>query len=312
MPVSVLVLVLSGQNARARVSDYPCRAMRILITGGGGMLGHDVAAAAQAAGHDPVSLARAELDITDFPAVYDAVADSRPEAIVNCAAWTDVDGAEADYEAALAVNGDGAGSVAAAAQAAGAWLIHVSTDYVFDGDKREPYLESDPVAPRSGYGRSKLAGEQAVADAAPDRHTIVRSSWLFGAGGRCFPQTILRLASERDRLTVVEDQVGCPTFTGHLGAALVGIAGRGREAPRGILHLAGGGECSWFEFAREIVAAGGVESCEVVPVSTQQFPRPAPRPAYSVLRSERGAAALPHWRRGLSDYMAVTAEVGAA
>jgi dTDP-4-dehydrorhamnose reductase len=183
---------------------------------------------------------------------------------------------------------------------------------VFDGSQRRPYVESDPVNPQSGYGRSKLEGERAVVAAAPDRHTIVRSSWLFGAGGRCFPQTILRLAGERERLTVVDDQVGCPTFTGHLAAAVVEIAGRRGRPPSGILHVAGGGQCSWFEFAREIVATGGVNGCHVVPVSTAEFPRRAPRPAYSVLRSERGAPVLPPWRRGLSEYLAVTAEVGAS
>jgi dTDP-4-dehydrorhamnose reductase len=286
--------------------------MRILITGAAGMLGQDVAAAARATGHDVVSLARADLDICDVDAVNEAVAEASPEVVVNCAAWTDVDAAETAYRAALAVNGDGAGNVAAAAQAADAWTIHVSTDYVFDGRKREPYVESDPVSPRSGYGRSKLEGERAVAQQAPERHTIVRSSWLFGAAGRCFPQTILRLAGERDRLSVVDDQVGSPTFTGHLAAALVDIADLGQRAPRGVLHVAGAGECSWFAFAREIVAAAGMTECEVVPVSTIEFPRPAPRPAYSVLRSERRAPVLADWKRGLSDYLAARAAVGAA
>lgn len=273
------------------------------------MLGHDVARAAEAAGHEPVPLTRAELDITDRGAAAAAVAKAAPQAVVNCAAWTNVDGAEFSYEEAVAANGAGAGHVAAAASAAGAWTLHVSTDYVFDGDKREPYLESDPVGPRSGYGRSKLVGERAVAGNTPDRHTIVRTSWLFGAGGRCFPQNILELAADRDQLTVVEDQVGSPTYTGHLAAVLVELAARGPEAPRGVLHVAGDGQCSWFEFAREIVAAAGVSGCEVVPVSSEQFPRPAPRPAYSVLRSERGAPVLPHWRQGLGEYLALRAEV---
>jgi dTDP-4-dehydrorhamnose reductase len=283
--------------------------MRVLITGAAGMLGQDVAGAAAAAGHEPVALTRAELDIADAPAVAAAVAAAAPAAVVNCAAWTNVDDAEVEYEDALAINGPGAGHVAAAAHAAGAWTIHVSTDYVFDGAKREPYVESDPVGPRSGYGRSKLEGERAVARQAPERHTIGRSSWLFGAGGGCFPQTILRLAGERDRLTVVDDQIGCPTFTGHLGAALVELAARGDRAPRGVLHVAGAGQCSWFQFAREIVGSGATTTCEVLPVSTEEFPRPAPRPAYSVLRSERGAPVLPHWRQGLREYMALRAEV---
>ncbi|HEY3725915.1 MAG TPA: dTDP-4-dehydrorhamnose reductase [Solirubrobacteraceae bacterium] len=279
--------------------------MRILITGAAGMLGQDVSAAAEAAGHEAISLPRTELDIADSGAVERALAEAAPDAVVNCAAWTDVDGAESEYERALAVNGPGAGNLARAAAGAGAWTIHVSTDYVFDGSKHSPYVESDPVGPRSGYGRSKLEGERSVAHGAPGRHTVVRSSWLFGAGGGCFPKTILRLAGERDRLTVVDDQIGCPTFTGHLATALVELAAGGERAPVGLLHVAGGGECSWYEFAREIVS--GMEGCEVVPVSSAEFVRPAPRPAYSVLRSERGAPVLPHWRQGLSEFMALTA-----
>jgi dTDP-4-dehydrorhamnose reductase len=275
--------------------------MRLLITGAAGMLGQDVAAAATAAGLELIALSHAELDITDAQAVDRAISGARPDAVVNCAAWTDVDGAEAHEPDALAVNGAGAGNLTRAAAAAGAWTIHVSSDYVFDGTKRDPYIESDPTNPVSGYGRSKLAGEQAVTEAAPESHTIVRSSWLFGAGGPCFPATILRLAAERDTLSVVDDQVGCPTFTGHLAAALVELS----EARRpGLLHVAGGGECSWFEFAGEIVAAAGLDT-EVRPVPTSEMPRPATRPAYSVLRSECGAPELPEWRQGLEEYMAV-------
>src|SRR6476646_5710128 len=195
--------------------------MRLAITGAAGMLGRDLLAAANAAGHDVLGFSRADLDITDAGAVADALSRARPDAVVNSAAWTDVDGAEGDEAGAAAVNAAGAGNVARAAAAAGAWTIHISSDYVFDGTKRSPYVESDPVGPQSVYGRTKLAGERAVAAAAPGRHTIVRSSWLFGAGGACFPATILRLASERDELKVVDDQVGCPTFTGQLAAALV-------------------------------------------------------------------------------------------
>jgi dTDP-4-dehydrorhamnose reductase len=270
------------------------------------MLGHDVRAAAQAAGHEAVAVTRAELDIADRAAVDSVLADARPEMVVNCAAWTDVDGAEGDFQRALAVNGPGAGHVARAAASAGAWIVQVSSDYVFSGAKREPYLESDPVGPVSAYGRSKLAGERAVAEAAPRAHTIVRSSWLFGTTGQCFPRTILKLAGERDQLDVVADQVGCPTFTGHLAEALVTVAA-GR--PLGVLHVAAAGECSWFDFAREIVAARRLD-CQVTPCTTEEFPRPATRPPYSVLRSERGSVApvLPHWRDGLSAYLAAARE----
>ena len=270
------------------------------------MLGKDLATAAAGAGHEAVSFPRAELDITDAAAVARALADARPAVVINSAAWTNVDGAETDEAGALAVNGAGAGNVARAAAERGAWTIHVSSDYVFDGSKRSPYLESDPVGPLSAYGRTKLAGERAVAEAAPERHTIVRSSWLFGAGGPCFPATILRLARERDELKVVEDQIGCPTFTGHLAEALVDLAARESRLP-GIVHVAASGSCSWFEFAREIVMGAGV-TCEVKPCSTEEFPRPATRPAYSVLRSERGdeVPVLPEWREGLARYMALT------
>jgi dTDP-4-dehydrorhamnose reductase len=277
--------------------------MRVLITGAGGMLGHDVRAAALRNGHETVALTRAELDVSDATAVSEAVTAAAPEVIVNCAAWTDVDGAEAEYESALAVNGAGPGNVGRAAAAVGAWTVHISTDYVFDGSHTEPYLESDETSPVSGYGRSKLAGEHELALASPQRHTIVRTSWLYGLTGSSFPKTILRLAQERDELKVVDDQVGCPTFTGHLADALIALAAG--SPPLGLLHLAAAGQCSWCEFAREIVA-GADADCLVSPCTTAEFPRPAPRPAYSVLRSERGdgVPVLPHWRDGLAQFLA--------
>jgi dTDP-4-dehydrorhamnose reductase len=265
------------------------------------MLGRDVASAATAAGHELTIFAHAELDIGDGGAVEAAVREARPDAVLNCAAWTDVDGAETRVEEAFAVNGPGAGNVARAAAAAGARIVHVSTDYVFSGEKRTPYLESDPTGPRSQYGRGKLAGELAVAEAAPGAHTIVRSSWLFGSGGRCFPATILRAGAERDQLTVVDDQVGCPTFTGHLASALLALA---EDPIEGIVHVAGGGECSWYDFAREIVAQTGL-GCEVMAGKTADLDRPAPRPAYSVLGTERAATPrLPDWHQGLQAFLA--------
>jgi dTDP-4-dehydrorhamnose reductase len=283
--------------------------MRFVITGAAGMLGQDLAAAARSAGHDVSAFARADVDIADGAALTEAIGGSRADVVVNCAAWTDVDGAERDEQGAMSVNGAGAGNVARAAMACGAWTIHISSDYVFDGSKRSPYVESDAVGPLSAYGRSKLAGEREVAAGAPARHTIVRSSWLFGAGGPCFPATILRLAGERDELKVVDDQIGCPTFTGHLAQAVVDLATR-PSPPIGVLHVAGGGVCSWYEFAREIVATSGV-SCEVRPCTTAEMPRPAARPAYSVLRSERDAPVLQDWQRGLAEYVAVARAVSA-
>jgi dTDP-4-dehydrorhamnose reductase len=277
--------------------------LRLLITGGSGMLGHDMVERATAAGHECVALTHAELDITERSAVQNAVAAAAPDVVLNCAAWVDVDGAESAFEAAAAVNGEGAGNVAQVAHENGAWTIHISSDYVFDGARSEPYTESDPTNPLSAYGRSKLLGEQTVAHGAPEAHTIVRSSWLFGAHGRCFPATIMRLASERDELSVVEDQVGCPTFTGHLASALTQLC---ETRPQGILHVAGASSCSWFELAQEIVAMAELD-CEIRPSTTAEQNRPAPRPAYSVLRSERTGEApvLPAWREGLREYMRV-------
>jgi dTDP-4-dehydrorhamnose reductase len=285
--------------------------MRFAITGAAGMLGQDLVAAAKAAGHEAVGFSSAELDITDAEAAEQILSGAQPDVVVNCAAWTDVDGAERDEDGALAVNGAGAGNVARAAVASDAWTIHVSSDYVFDGSQRSPYLESDLARPVSAYGRTKLAGDLAVAEAAPGRHTIVRSSWLFGAAGPCFPSTIMRLAAERDELNVVDDQVGCPTFTGHLARALVELGGR-RSRPVGITHVAGGGSCTWYGFAREIVARAGL-SCQVKPCTTADMPRPATRPAYSVLRTERGddVPSLSDWRQGLAEYFALI-RVGSA
>jgi dTDP-4-dehydrorhamnose reductase len=281
--------------------------MRILITGAAGMLGSDVRTACEAGGHEPLAVARSSVDITDQAAVQETVARSRPDIVINCAAWTDVDGAEEHYPEAVSVNGAAAGTVARAAAAQGAWTIHVSSDYVFDGRKTSPYVESDPVKPLSAYGRSKLEGERAVAAAAPERHTIIRSSWLFGAAGKCFPKTILRLAGEREQIDVVSDQVGCPTYTGHLAQALIELAA---APPLGVLHVTCAGECSWFDLAQKVVAIAGLD-CEVRPILTEQYPLPAQRPAYSVMRSERGAPALPGWQEGLREFMSQIAEVPA-
>jgi dTDP-4-dehydrorhamnose reductase len=263
------------------------------------MLGTDVVAAAAA--HDVVALTRAQLDVTDAGAVRDAVRDTRPGAIVNCAGWTDVDGAESAEAAATAINGDGAGHVAAAAAEVGAFVVHISTDYVFAGDAREPYAEADPTGPRTAYGRSKLAGERAVAAAAPDAHAIVRTAWLFGPHGPNFVDTMLRLGGERDELSVVDDQVGSPTYTGHLARALVTIA---ETRPNGVLHVAGGGRCSWYDLAVATFARAGM-AVSVSPCTTADFPRPAPRPHFSVLGSTRhDHPTLPLWQEGLAAHLA--------
>jgi dTDP-4-dehydrorhamnose reductase len=280
-------------------------AMRLLVTGAAGMLGQDVVRAAEAAGHDVIALARRDLDIADGRAVLRAVLDAGPEAVLNCAAWTDVDAAESAEADATAINGAAAGAVARAATDAGALIVHVSSDYVFEGTAGEPYVESSPVGPLSAYGRSKLAGERAVAQAAP-RHAIVRSSWLFGPGGGNFVDTMLRLAGERDEVTVVDDQIGCPTFTGHLASALVEVAERGLA---GVMHVAGGGECSWHDLAAAAFEATAAD-VELHRGRTADLGRPAPRPAYSVLETERDdVPRLPHWREGLAAHLQASKEV---
>jgi dTDP-4-dehydrorhamnose reductase len=261
------------------------------VTGAAGMLGQDVM---RAAGADARGLSRAELDISHLGQVHDAVAAARPDVVVNCAAWTDVDGAEEHEADATRINGDGPGNLAAAAP----FLVHVSSDYVFDGTATEPYTEGDPTGPRTAYGRSKLAGEHAVAEHGD--HAIVRTAWVFGPHGKNFVATMLKLADDRDEVNVVADQIGCPTFTGHLAPALVQIA---EQRLTGILHVAGGGQCSWQEFAQAAFDDAGA-NCTANPVTTAEFPRPAPRPPWSVLTSTRPEApVLPDWRDGLAGYL---------
>ena len=246
-----------------------------LITGASGQLG----AALREVFPEADARTREQLDVTE-PLSADA------RLVLHAAAWTDVDGAEADPEGARRVNVEGTRNVAAL----GAPVVYYSTDYVFDGSKRKPYVESDEPNPLSVYGRTKLEGEREV------RHGwIVRSSWLFGWTGKNFVTTMLALGQEGGEVRVVDDQVGCPTFTGHLAEALVALA-EGHE--HGFLHVAGAGACSWFEFARAIFEEADID-CRVREVTTEELGRPAPRPAYSVLRSEKGAPTLPHWREGL-------------
>ncbi len=274
--------------------------MKLLVTGAAGMLGRDLMLAAGNAGHDVVGFGRAELDISDAETVKRKIDLERPDVVINSAAWTDVDGAETAEEQAFAVNGTGAGNVAAAAAAVGASVVYVSTDYVFDGTKNEPYVESDQPAPLSAYGRTKLAGEEATA-AANKRHFVVRSAGLYGIGGNNFVETMLRLASGQSEVLVVRDQVGSPTYTWHLAYGIVRLI-EGLEF--GIHHMAAAGQCSWYEFAREIFEQAKVE-CKVLSVSTEEFGRPAARPPFSALTSQRQhAIRLPPWQDGLSGYLA--------
>ena len=273
--------------------------MKVLVTGAGGMLGRDVVLAAGNAGHDVVGFGHTELDVADRDAVSAKVGLERPDVVINCAAWTDVDGAEEAEEAAMAVNGKGAGNVAAAAAEVGAGVVYVSSDYVFDGAKGAPYVETDQPAPLSAYGRTKLAGEEATA-AANKRHFVVRSSWLFGIGGSNFVETMLRLAADHGEVLVVRDQVGSPTYTWHLAYGIVRLI-EGIEF--GIHHMAAAGACSWYDFAREIFEQAKLE-CRVLSGTTEMLGRPAPRPPYSALASQREhAIELPPWQDGLSAYL---------
>jgi dTDP-4-dehydrorhamnose reductase len=273
--------------------------VKILVTGAGGMLGSDVIRAAEFVNHEVVGFTHGELDIAEPSEVERVMLHERPEVVINCGAYTDVDGAEDDLEGAMAVNAEGAENVAAAAKDIGAKVIYPSSDYVFDGAKGEPYVESDDPHPQSIYAQSKLAGEHETAESNP-RHFIARSAWLFGASGRNFVETMLTLARDHGEVLVVRDQVGCPTYTAHLADALVRLAGTDAY---GIHHLASQGACSWFEFAQEIFRQAGVE-CRVMSCTSDEFGRPAPRPHYSVLGTERvDAIYLPHWKEGLASYL---------
>jgi dTDP-4-dehydrorhamnose reductase len=278
--------------------------MKVLVAGAGGMLGRDFVIAATNAGHDVVGLERARLDVTDAESVKRQVDRERPDMVVNCAAWTDVDGAETAEEQAFSVNGSGAGNVAAAARDVGAAVLYVSTDYVFDGEKGSPYVESDQPAPLSAYARTKLAGEEATA-AANKRHFIVRSSGLYGVGGKNFVATMLRLGETMSEVTVVRDQVTAPTYTWHLAFGLTRLID-GIEY--GIHHMAAAGQCSWYEFAREIFEQANVD-CKVLSGTTEMLGRPAARPAFSAMVSQREhAITLPSWNDGLAGYLAQRSE----
>jgi dTDP-4-dehydrorhamnose reductase len=273
--------------------------MKLLVTGAAGMLGRDVMLAAGNAGHQVVGYGHAELDIGDADAASAKIEGERPDVVINCAAWTDVDGAEEAEEEATRINGAGAGNVAAAAAKVGASVVYVGSDYVFDGSKGAPYVETDQSAPLSAYGRSKLAGEEATR-AANKRHFVVRSAWLFGTGGPNFVETMLRLAADHGEVLVVRDQVGSPTYTWHLAYGIVRLI-EGVEF--GIHHMAAAGSCSWYEFAREIFEQANVE-CKVMSATTEMLGRPAPRPAYSALTSQREhAIELPSWQDGLAAYL---------
>ena len=274
--------------------------MRILVTGAGGQLGRDVALHCADEGDDVVALDRSALDITDADAVHAAVRGARPEAIVNCAAFTAVDACETAVDLAMTINGTSVGYLASAAHEVGAHLVQVSTDYVFDGTSPRPYREDDPTNPQSVYGRSKLAGEREVGGDG----TIVRTSWLCGEFGPNMVKTVLRLAGDDTPMTFVDDQRGCPTFTADLAPALRRLAADRRA---GTFHLTNAGVVSWYEFVVEILVAAGHDPSRVRPIATDDLepPRPAPRPANSELENvawlEAGYQPLRHHTLALAD-----------
>ncbi|PKK11881.1 dTDP-4-dehydrorhamnose reductase [Thermomonospora sp. CIF 1] len=273
--------------------------MRWLITGAAGMLGRELSARLQAAGAEVVALTRADLDLLDEPAVRRTVAACAPDVVANCAAWTAVDDAETAEEAALAINGRAVAVLAEICAARGIPLVQPSTDYVFPGTATAPYPEDAPTAPLNAYGRTKLAGERAVLAAGAGY--VVRTAWLYGAHGPSFVRTMVRLSRERETLTVVDDQRGQPTWTGDLAERIIALVDSG--APFGVHHATNSGETTWYGLAREVFALLGEDPDRVRPTTSENFPRPAARPAYSVLAQDPARApGLPpmrHWRKAL-------------
>lgn len=278
--------------------------MKIAVTGAAGQLGIDVVAAARSAGHELAALDRSALDIVDAAAVDALLLSFAPDVVVNCAAYTAVDACETDHEGAHAVNEHGVRNLARSCRSQGAHLIHVSTDYVFGGDLDRPYREDDSPSPRSAYGRSKLAGEQAAVAELGEDVTIVRTSWVCGEHGNNMVKLVRRMAGDSSPMAFVDDQRGNPTFTADLAPALLTLA---HERHGGVFHLTNGGDVSWYEFVREILAASGFDPEMVRPISTAELdpPRPAPRPANSVLDNARwsatGHSSVRHHREALED-----------
>jgi dTDP-4-dehydrorhamnose reductase len=288
---------------------------KLLLVGSKGMLARAITAAAPAV-YVTTGVDLPEFDVTDQAQVFSLVESLHPDIIINCAAYTDVDGCETEAELANRVNGTAVGYLAAAAKKLDATLVHISTDYVFDGSKNAPYKEDDSTNPQSAYGHSKLLGEQALMESGLEKYFILRTSWLYGPGGKNFVETILRLAEEREELKVVDDQIGSPTFTADLAEAIFKLlALSGPESPAsspwGIYHFANEGQCSWHEFACAIVAGARrhnlpVVTREILPITTEEYPLPAKRPANSVFDKSKYKAAtgadIPKWRDSLQKY----------
>ena len=276
--------------------------MRWLVTGARGQLGTDLQRVLADCTDEVLAVGHAELDIAASRAVTRVVAEFAPDIVVNAAAYTAVDAAESDEDTAYRVNASGPAALANALTMQGGRLIHISTDYVFAGDATRPYEVDDPVGPKSAYGRTKLAGEQAVRELLPERSHVVRTAWVYGATGANFVRTMARLERERETVSVVDDQRGSPTWSADLAGSLVEL-GRS-DVPAGTYHCTGSGETTWFGFARAIFENLGADPERVLPTTTDAFPRPAPRPAYSVLSDavwrRAGLTPMPHWRVTLS------------
>ncbi len=280
--------------------------MKILIVGHTGMLGTDMLFAARNAGHEVYGIDYPDIDITRPESIRACLRNSRPDAVINCAAFTAVDACEIETGRAFSVNAEGAGNIALAAKEVGSMFVHYSTDYVFGGDATVPYVESDPTGPRSVYGRSKLEGER-LAGANNDRTFIIRIAWLYGTGGTNFVKTMRELAKKKEaagsRLQVVNDQIGSPTCTIDVCSQTLILLETGRF---GLYHSTSEGQCSWYDFAREIVRAAGFKAI-VDPCTSAEFPRPAPRPAWSVLENAElkslGLNRMPHWKEAFSAFL---------
>ena len=275
--------------------------MKILITGSNGMLGHDLQEVLEDK-HELVLTTSKTLDITDRQHTMDFICEARPDAVINSAAYTDVDGCEENQELAYAVNGEGVRNLALACKEVGCPLVHVSTDYVFDGTARDPIGEDGEIGPISVYGKSKLEGEKAILEIL-DKYFIVRTAWLYGINGKNFPKTMLELAEKHSEITVVYDEVGTPTYTPDLAW---GISQLIETDFYGIYHLTNSGSCSWCEFARYIFEVAG-KDVKVIPVTASEFARPAPRPSYSVLDNrnwvENGFEPLRSYKEAIREYV---------
>jgi dTDP-4-dehydrorhamnose reductase len=273
--------------------------LRWLITGAGGQVGSDLLRTIVDA--HVCAVTHADLDITNAAAVDDLVARYAPDVVVNAAAYTAVDAAESDEATAYEVNARGPAVIADALARHGGRLVHISTDYVFSGDSERPYEVDDPPQPTSAYGRTKFAGEQAVRQILPESSYVVRTAWVYGAAGGNFVKTMVALERQRDTVSVVDDQCGTPTWSADLARGLVELAGS--AAPPGTYHCTASGDTTWFGLTREIFVQVGADPSRVLPTTTAAFPRPAPRPAYSVLSSAAWLAAgldpMPHWRDAL-------------